>query len=90
MAIAGLDALRARLAGPVPAAAPAAAPAIAEAFGVALEPLHEAAHRRDEIVGSLHQALTLTGYYHAVAQAVDDCQERAAAIDWQKWDEAYF
>jgi uncharacterized membrane protein YccC len=90
MAAAGLVALRARLAGPAPAAVPAAAPAIAEAFGAALEPLHEAAHRRDEIVGSLHHALTLTGYYHAVAQAVDECQERAAAIDWQKWDEAYF
>jgi HEAT repeat protein len=89
-AISALGTLREALAGAGPGTATAELAATADDFRAALEPLHAAAHERGEIRDSLHQALTLTGYYHAVAQAVDECQERAVQIDWQKWDEAYF
>jgi uncharacterized membrane protein YccC len=89
-AISALGTLREALAGAEPGAATAELAATADDFRAALEPLHAAAHERGEIRDSLHQALTLTGYYHAVAQAVGECQERAVQIDWQKWDEAYF
>jgi uncharacterized membrane protein YccC len=88
-AIASLSALRQALAGAEPEAA-AALSATADDFRAALEPLHAAAHERGEIRASLHQALTLTGYYNALSDAIQECQERAAAIDWQKWDLAYF
>jgi uncharacterized membrane protein YccC len=87
-AISALGTLCEALAGAEPGAATAELAATADDFRAALEPLHAAAHERGEIGDSLHQALTLTGYYHAVAQAVDECQERAVQIDWQKWDEA--
>jgi uncharacterized membrane protein YccC len=89
-AIAALDALRQALAGSRPAATTTALAATAADFRAALDPLHIAAHERNEIVDSLHQALTLTGYYHALADAIQECRARAEDIDWQKWDLAYF
>jgi uncharacterized membrane protein YccC len=88
-AIASLSALRQALAGAEPEAA-AALSATADDFRAALEPLHAAAHERGEIRASLHQALTLTGYYHALAVAIRECLARVEDIDWQKWDLAYF
>ena len=89
-AIAALGALRQGLATPAPVAAMAALSATADDFRAALEPLHAAAHERDEIRDSLHQALTLTGYYRALADAIQECGARAEEVDWQKWDLAYF
>jgi hypothetical protein len=89
-AIAALEALRQALASPQPVASPAALSEVAEDFRAALEPLHAAAHERDEIRDSLHQALTLTGYYRALADAVQECHARARDIDWRTWDLAYF
>jgi hypothetical protein len=89
-AIAALDALRQALAASEPVAATTALAATADDFRAALEPLHAAAHGRDEIRNSLHQALTLTGYYRALADAIQGCAARAEHIDWQKWDLAYF
>jgi uncharacterized membrane protein YccC len=88
-AIASLSALRQTLAGAEPEAA-AALSATADDFRAALEPLHAAAHERGEIRASLHQALTLTGYYHALSDAIQECLARAKDIDWRKWDLAYF
>jgi uncharacterized membrane protein YccC len=88
-AIASLSALRQALAGAEPEAA-AALSATADDFRAALEPLRAAAHEHGEIRASLHQALTLTGYYHALSDAVQECLARAKDIDWRKWDLAYF
>jgi hypothetical protein len=87
-AIASLSALRQRLAGAEPEAAPALS-ATAD-FRAALEPLHAAAHERGEIRDSLHQALLLTGYYQALADAVQSCQARGKDVDWRRWDLAHF
>ena len=78
------------MAGAEPGAATAALSATADDFRAALEPLHAAAHQRDEIRDSLHQALTLTGYYRALTDAIQECEARATDIDWRKWDLAYF
>ncbi|MGH6920345.1 MAG: hypothetical protein ACREJ0_21890, partial [Geminicoccaceae bacterium] len=88
-ATATLSGLRQALAGAEPEAA-AALSATADDFRAALEPLHAAAHERGEFRDSLHQALTLTGYYQALADAVQACQARIKDIDWRKWDLAYF
>jgi hypothetical protein len=89
-AIAALGALREALVTHEPIRATAALAAAADEFRAALEPLHAAAQEREEIRDSLHQALTLTGYYRALADAVGECQARSAAIDWRQWDLAYF
>lgn len=89
-AIAALRALRQALAAPGPVAATAALSATADDFRAALERLHAAAHERDDIRDSLHQALTLTGYYRALTDAIQECQARVAEVDWRKWDLAYF
>jgi uncharacterized membrane protein YccC len=88
--ISALGELRQVLAGSEPAAGTAALAATADDFRATLDPLHVAAHERDEIRDSLHQALTLTGYYTALNDAVAECQRRANDIDWRKWDLAYF
>jgi hypothetical protein len=72
---------------PIDTAAPAAS---VDAFRAALEPMHKSAHDDEGIDQPLHQALTLTGYYTAVADAIDGCRQRAAAIEWRRWDLAYF
>jgi uncharacterized membrane protein YccC len=89
-AIASLSALRQTLAGAEPPAATAALAATADDFRAALEPLHADAHERGEIRDSLHQALMLTGYYHALSDAIQECLARAEDVDWRKWDLAYF
>lgn len=89
-AISALGELRQALAGAQPQAAATALSATADDFRAALEPLHAAARERDEIRSSLHEALTLTGYYGALTDAVQECQRRIEDIDWRKWDLAYF
>jgi hypothetical protein len=89
-AIAALGALREALAASAPVDSTAALSTTADDFRAGLERLHAAAHERDEIRGPLHQALTLTGYYRALADAIQECEARAEGIDWQKWDLAYF
>jgi hypothetical protein len=87
--IAGLSELRRAIAsGPV--AATTALASAADDFRATIEPLRAAAQDREEIRGSLHQALTLTGYYRALTDAIQECQARARDIDWQTWDLAYF
>ncbi len=61
-----------------------------DAFLAALEPMHTAAHQHGDVGGALHQALTLTGYYTALTDAIEHCRNRAAQIDWRRWDLAYF
>ena len=78
------------MAGTTARAAATALSATADDFRAALEGLHAAAHERDEIRDSLHQALTLTGYYRALTDAIQECQARVAEVDWRKWDLAYF
>jgi hypothetical protein len=87
--IAGLSELRRAIAsGPV--AATTALASAADDFRATIEPLRAAAQDREEIRGSLHHALTLTGYYRALTDAIQECQARARDIDWQTWDLAYF
>jgi Fusaric acid resistance protein family len=88
-AISALGELRQALAGG-PQGAATALSATADDFRAALEPLHGPAHECDEIRSSLHEALTLTGYYGALTDAVRECQRRIQDIDWRKWDLAYF
>jgi hypothetical protein len=87
-ASAALDALRRTIANGPTAATPLAA--AADAFRAALEPLHSAAHVEGNIQRSLHEALTLTGYYTALIDAIEECRRHADAIDWRRWDLAYF
>ena len=87
-ASAALDALRRTIASGPTAATPLAV--AAGRFRAALEPLHGAAHAEDNVQGSLHEALTLTGYYTALIDAIDECRRQADAIDWRRWDLAYF
>lgn len=89
-AIAALGALREALAGSKPVGASAPLAAVADDFRAALEPLQAAAHERQDIREPLHQALTLTGYYRALADAIQEAQARAAEIDWRRWDLPYF
>jgi hypothetical protein len=88
--IAALGALRETLAAaPAPIAA-AGALAATDDFRAVLEQLETDAQRRDEIRDSLRQALTLTGYYQALTDAIQECARRADEIDWQQWELAYF
>ena len=64
--------------------------AAADGFRAALEPLHRAAHAEDKIQRSLHEALTLTGYYWRLIEAIEQCRQRTDDIDWRRWDLAYF
>jgi len=67
-----------------------AAAATVDAFRAALEPMHTAAHQHEGIREPLHDALTLTGHYAALTDAIEGCVQRAREIDWRKWDLAYF
>jgi hypothetical protein len=89
-AIAGLSQLRQALASSQPAPALPELAASADDFRATLEPAHAEAHRGEGIHGSLHEALTLTGFYCALADAIEQCRRRANDLDWRKWDEAYF
>jgi hypothetical protein len=64
--------------------------ASADLFREALEPLHEQAHQGQGIDHTLRAALTLTGYYCAMADAIEETRQSAQQIDWRKWDLAYF
>ncbi|MEM7023825.1 MAG: hypothetical protein AAF637_14710, partial [Pseudomonadota bacterium] len=59
-------------------------------FRAVLEPEHHRAHAETGISDSFREALTLTGYYCALADAVGECQQRAKAIDWRGWEAARF
>lgn len=88
-ASAALDELREVVAGSGPLQAATLA-TTTDGFRAALEPLHTAAHGRGEIGSSLHEALTLTGYYCALVDAIEECRRHADDIDWREWDLAYF
>jgi Fusaric acid resistance protein family len=89
-AIAGLTQLGQALASSQPVPALAELSAAPDDFRAVLEPMHAEAHRSGEIRGSLHGALTLTGFYCALAEAIEQCRQRTNDIDWQQWDLAYF
>jgi hypothetical protein len=89
-AIAGLSQLRQALAASQPAPALPELAASADDFRATLEPAHAEAHRGEGIHGPLHEALTLTGFYCALADAIEQCRQRVNDLDWRKWDEAYF
>ena len=89
-AIAGLTQLGQALASSQPVPALAELSAAPDDFRAVIEPMHAEAHRSGEIRGSLHGALTLTGFYCALAEAIEQCRQRTNDIDWQRWDLAYF
>lgn len=89
-AIAGLGQLRRTLAASAPLDGADARASSADDFRAALEPLHAEAHQKDTIPDHLHESLILTGYYCALADAIQECEKRAGAIDWRSWDLAYF
>lgn len=62
----------------------------ADDFRAALEPLRVAAEDGDRTRDPLRQALTLTGYYCALADAIDDGLRHADEVDWRQWDLGYF
>jgi hypothetical protein len=89
-AIAGLGQLRQTLTASEPVDGADARATSADDFRATLEPLHADAHQKGAIPDPLHQTLILTGYYCALADAVQECLQRARDIDWRKWDLAYF
>jgi uncharacterized membrane protein YccC len=88
-AIADLERLRHGLTASPSAEDAAAATTNAEDFRATLESLHAQAHQ-EGAAHDLRQTLILTGYYCALSDAVQECLERARAIDWRHWDLAYF
>ncbi|MGH6913534.1 MAG: hypothetical protein ACREH3_07480, partial [Geminicoccales bacterium] len=89
-AIEGLSRLRQSLAGTTSPPEHVRSAGAADDFRAALEPLRTAAEDSDETRAPLRQALTLTGYYCALAEAIDDGLRRSDEIDWHKWDLGYF
>jgi hypothetical protein len=89
-ALAGLGRLRQTLTAAARVDGADASTSSADDLRATLEPLHAEAHQKGAIPDRLHQVLILTGYYCALTDAVQECQARGAAIDWQKWDLAYF